>query len=597
MSRRPWLSFGFFVPMLAALLLVIAVSCGGGATSTAAPQPESVAPAAEPTAPTATPVPVAVAADEPEVVTTGAEPYGTLNSSFVRLGVFSTHPRWTAGGNQSLARLPTHESLFRMDIDSQFQGLMVEDWSIAPDNRTWTFKLHKGINFSGGWGEVTPEDIIYSLREFGAEGNSCGCDQTQAMFNNPDGYFVGLDNYTLELDTVVPTWDLLSWMNQPNCCSAHVMSKKQWFKLLETETQDEAIQHLVGTGPFELTEARTGEFWTFKAVPDHWRKVPEFAELKFLDIPEEATSLANFLTGKIDIWRASPDSLAVVGGEADTKFMSQGGAGELSLNIWGNFYEYVGTDEERYFPDKPWVSSNPDLDSPEWENARKVRQAIGLAIDRDKLVEGILGGEGEPGSMVGWQAFKSQWPAGFAWEYDVERAKQLLKEAGYEDGFDIQLTAADTGSPTVVIACDAIGDMLADINLNVTMRRIGLGALYDEYKARSVDGLTCHSLPSFMEPIALHKIIYDPTVLWGMGFDHPWYTERLTTAFTTFDRDERWELQLEMAAFIRENAFDIGVYGSNNVYPLGPKLDSWEEHLSMGDPRQISNLEFAIHRR
>ena len=489
------------------------------------------------------------------------------------------------------------ESLFRMNIDSQFVGLMVEDWSIAPDKRTWTFHLHEGIEFSGGWGEVTPEDIIFSLREFGAEGNSCGCDQTQAMFNNPDGYFIGLDNYTLELDTVIPAWDLLSWINQPNCCAAHVISKKQWDKLREAETQDEAIQHVVGTGPFELTEARTGEFWTFKARQDHWRKVPEFAELKFLDIPEESTSLANFLTGKIDIWRAGPDSLASVSADPDTRFMSQRGAAELSLNVWGNFYHYVGTDQERHFPDKPWVSSNPDINSPEWDRARKVRLAIGLAIDREKLVAELLGGEGEPGVMWGWQAFKKQWLPGWEWGYDPERARQLLKEAGYEDGFDIQLTAANTGSPTVVEACDAMGDMLADINLKVTMRRIGLGALYEEYKARTVDGLTCHTIPSFVEPIALHKIIYDPTVLWGMGFDHPWYTERLTEAFNTFDREERWALQVEMGSFIRENAFDIGIYGSNNVFPLGPKLDSWEEHLSMGDPRQISAFEYAPHRK
>ena len=271
MSGRPWLSFGFIVPMLAALLLVIAVSCGGAATPTTAPQPESVAPEAEPAAepeavvettatekvgaaevqvsPTATPVPAPEAAPDDEAddaMDVGAEPYGTLNVSFPVMPAYVVHPRiyGSGGGHLRVA----HENLFRRDHENIYRGLMVKDWSVASDNRTWTFELHKGIQFHDGWGELTPEDVIWSVRELGADDGGCGCAQIQDIFDNPDGYWIALDNYTLELDTVTPAPDILSYLNYPSGNAGYIISKKQWDTLRETLTEDEASSQLVGTG-------------------------------------------------------------------------------------------------------------------------------------------------------------------------------------------------------------------------------------------------------------------------------------------------------------------------------------------------------------
>ena len=622
MSGRPWVSFGFFVPMLAALLLVIAVSCGGGATSTAAPQPESVAPAAEPAAepeameetkdtgeaaevqvsPTATPVPVAAATATPvpEAVSTAAEPYGTLRTSFPAMPTYAPHTRYQ---DQSAGPILLfgHEGLFTLDKDSIFRGSLVEDWSVAGDNRTWTFNLKKGIPFRGGWGEVTPEDIIYSIRELGADDGHCGCAQIQAIFDNSDGYFISLGNYTLELDTVTPAPDVLSWLEFPASSSAWIFSKKQWDTLRETLSENDAASQLVGTGPWEVDEISPGDSWKFNAVTDHWRKTPEFAELHLLTIPEEATALANFLTGKIDTWSASPDSVPTVAELETTKFMSQKGAGSMTLFIWQNGYTFVGTDKQwpGYDPDQPWIASDTDLDSEGWERARKVREAIGLAIDRQKIVDELLHGEGEPGAIYGWQPFKSQWPEGWEWEYNPDRARQLLKEAGYEDGFDIDIsTAATRGTSVSKAACEAMAVMLQDVGINAIVKNVPTSILYPGYKERTQSGITCQGLDSRGgEPLSLHRFSFDPDLLWGVGWDHPWYTERMNKAYATFDFDERWALQLEMGQWMRDNAMSMGIYGKNQVYPLGPQLDSWEEHLSAATAQTISGLEWAIHRK
>ena len=220
------------------------------------------------------------------------------------------------------------------------------------------------------------------------------------------------------------------------------------------------------------------------------------------------------------------------------------------------------------------------------------------AIDRQKLVDELLAGEGEPGVTYGWQPHKSRWLPGWDWDYDLERARQLMKEAGYEDGFEIELTPAEGGSTTSLTqACEAVANMLADINITATVRRIPLGTLYQEYKDRTLSGFSCESIPNKLEPILLHRRSFDPELVWGVGWDHPWYTKRLRAANEVFDTEERFRLQQEMGQWVRDNVIGMALYGSNTVFPVGPKLDSWAEHLSMGDPRRISGLEFAIHRR
>ena len=370
---------------------------------------------------------------------------------------------------------------------------------------------------------------------------------------------------------------------------------------VETLDEDEAATQLVGTGPWEVDEINLGEVWKFKAVPDHWRKTPEFAELHLLTIPEESTALANFLTGKIDTWSAAPDSLPRVAELETTKFMSLKGAGEMNLIIWQNGYTYNGTDKQwpGYNPDLPWIGSDPDLDSEGWERARKVREAIGLSIDRQKIVDELLGGEGEPGATYGWQPFRSQWPDGWEWPYDPERAKQLLTEAGYEDGFDIDISTAATRSGSISqSACEAMADMLQDVGINAIIKNVPVTELYDAYKARTQQGITCQHINTFGgEPVDLHRLSYSPELLWGVGWDHPWFTERMRKASETFDFEERWAIQVEMGQWMRDNGMGIGVYSQNQVFPLGPQLDGWGDHLSMGYAQVLTAFEYAPHRQ
>ena len=609
-----------YVLILIASLLVLGVACGSDdaapeeaaeATSapaaTAAPAPTTApAPTAAPTtaqqqaaAPQETPTPTAIAAPaatRPPRAAEGTGPEGTLNIGFKEIGPYTGHPSKTSWPQYGVVQLAAYEGLFGRDSQGTFWPKLVESWSVDDDQVTWTFKLEEGVEFHDGWGEMKAEDVIWSIQEFAAEGSfSGGVAQIRRLWLNPEGFVEALDDYTIEVNTGVPGWDMLTWINSPAASGTWVISKAQVDEL----GGDEANSQAAGTGPWRMADNVTDDYWHFEGLADHWRKPPEFAELYFRVIPEEATRIANFQTGQIDIFAASPDSIPTLAEIPDTKFMSQAGSSESHLGIYGMWHEYVGTDKERegWDPDAPYISPTADPTTEEWERARKVRQAMGMAIDREKLVSELLRGEGAPLSMWGWASFAHRADPSWVWEYNPEKAKELLAEAGYPDGFEVELTPSIRGAPAEVEACEAVADMWQDVGINARLQRIPFNTLVEGQFARTNTGITCHAAQPLVEPLVLYGFMYDPQGSWSAGNDHPILTELMYEANVTFDSDDRWDLQMQMAHWVWDNSFDIGLYSVNNIYPLGPKIDSWEDHLETGDPRRLSALEFAPHRQ
>ena len=620
MDKRMKSSLGLFVGVLAALSLVIALACGSSATATPVLQPVATAVPVASTAttevvpaPIATSVPTPTAMPEPEVMEgSGDGPSGLLNVGIKALGVYHAHPGMTSFPEYSNLGIAAVESLFLRDNRGKFDGRLVESWSVAEDDLTWTFNIKKGIPFhrdalGNEWGELHADDVIWSFEEAGAEGSvSAALGQVRRIFLNEEGYFKALDDYTIELNTGVPAWDLQGFSTTPSGAGTWVTSKKQWEELSATIGEDSANSVMVGTGPWELVDSSSNEWWKFKAVKDHHDKTPFFAEMTIFEIPEESTLVANFETGNIDVYQAAYDSLARLAEVEGTKFMAQENATDSHIGLYGSWYATFDGDNcpegaphcpaAGWNPDAPYVSSNPDLDSPEWDSARKVRQAMGMAIDREKIVEELLGGEGAPVAMWGWALFRDRELPHWKWEYNVEEAKQLLIEAGYPDGFELEIVPSIRGAAAEVEICEAIADMWADIGITAHLSKLPFSAVIDGQVARTNKYLDCHAAAPYIEPASLWTFLWDPKAGWSGGVDHPYITPKLYEILETFDSEERWVLQTDLADWVWDQALDIGLYSTNSLYALGPKVDSWEEHMETGDSRRISGLHWAPHR-
>ena len=543
-------------------------------------------------------------------------PTGTLNVAFPELGPYQAHPGLSSFPAASLNFISAVEGLVGRDLEWNLFGKLAESWSVASDQLTWTFKLRESVQFHDGWGEFTAEDYVFSIKAAGAEdsiNSAAGSHRTH--FLNPDGHLKVLDDHTFEANTGVPKWSVMQSTLTPGPDGIFAVSKKQVEELEKSIGLEEANSVLVGTGPWKIADSQPGEYWHFEAVMDHYRKTPYFAEMRFLNIPEESTRVANFQTRRLDVFTAIPDTIPLLANTPGTEFMAQKDAVDQHLLFYGNNYvsfnpewcpgrpdspwpdrpEYENCPAEGWDPDAAWVSASPDFDSPEWEQARKVRQAMMVAIDRQKIIDELLHGEGVPQSMLAWsnRPNKPEWK----WEYDLERAKQLLVEAGYPDGFSLELYPAERGAPSEVEACEAIAVMWEDLGLDVSIIKLPFATLVEPWLDHSFKGISCNAAPPFQDVTFLWHALHMPWSSVTIGFNHPITSVLIEDAFNTFDDEERWEKTVALADWFWANSLETyGLWTVNQIHALGPKVGDWGDKLETGNGRRISALEWAPHR-
>ena len=581
-----------FALFLWLLFLAVIVACGSSATATPEAATSSTGPTLTPKSATTAPAPTMMPTKAPEA---DPKPAGTLNIGQKELGPYQGHPKLSGNPQIFLNQLISAENLVMHSAvsSSEFLPMLAESWSLSDDNLSWTFKLRKGIQFHQGFGEMTAEDVLWSFDQIIESAKHPGSSDVARMWQHPDGSRETPDPYTIVLHTGIPAIDVLNRVRNPWAGSTWVASKKQSDELGEEESNNRTAL----TGPWVLSEAETAQFWKFQAVDSHWRKTPFFQELVFWDIPEESARVAGFQTGQLDTFTMSFDSIPTVEAVAGTEFMSVPGGGESHLGMYGSSYVGLGTDDQRpnFNPDLPWVAPTDDFNSPEWEQALKVRQALAISIDREAIVSNLLRGFGKPAVMWGWLGNEDKLDPGMSWEFDPEKAKQLLDEAGYtgEKRFTLTLTPSIRGAPGEVEACEAVAQMWADIGIDVKLQNLPYSTLRPTLIARTYEGITCHATSPRVEPFLGYTNWWSHAANWYAGVEHPWLEENMPKATTLFDADERWAAQKEVGRFLFDNALDIGLYGFDVIWPLGTNVESWIDHVRLGDTRNINGMEWA----
>ena len=593
LPRNPRIVTLFVAP----LLLALVVACGGAAQTD---EPTTGQPAAEQPAATAIAVATPVSAAPADTSATAMEqPTGTLTVGQKELGPFMGHPALT--GNPQIFVLqtaPIGESILTVSSDLKPIAMLAKSWSVSEDGSTWTFNLNEGVQFHKGYGEMTAEDVIWSMRQFGAQGSKHPrASNIRGIWENEDGHAKAIDDYTVEVNSGEP-WSevpINEILTSPGGGGTWIISKKQTDEL----GAEEANGQIAATGPWDLVEFRTGEFWRMEAVQDHWRKTPHFAELIFREIPEESSRIAGFQTGNLDTTLIAFDSLPLIREVEGAEIMQLPGGGESALTFYGQYYVGIGTENQQpgYDPDLPWVSADPDLNSDEWARAAKVRNALSIAIDRQGIVDTLLQGFGSPAVLWDFGQYEETWlPPEMRWEYNPERAKELLAEAGYPDGFNITLTPSLRGAPVEVEACEAIATMWADIGVDVKFQRLPYTTLRPSLIARNYQGSTCHAGGIRLEPGQgfsgmLSKLNHQ--AVWNRGVEHPWLDEKVAEHMAQVDTAKRRVLGVEIATFMFDNALTgVGLYNFDVVWPVGPNIQPWAEGVRYRDLRNINGYEY-----
>jgi peptide/nickel transport system substrate-binding protein len=372
------------------------------------------------------------------------------------------------------------ETLLTGDKNSCSVPQLATGWQLASDMSKVTFSIRPGVHFytdDRDWGEMTAEDVVFSYNSSGADNPSSvhsAAGELNSIFEpwvlNPansskvDAPFKQFQGDYLTANTVSECND-----------SAAVVSKA----LFDELGPDETLITPHGTGPFIVTDWKANEKVTFRANNDYWKQAAFVANLELIESPEGAIRTAQLSTGEVDI---APVPISDVPSLESNGFVFDDGLRQFKGNFIyfsGNYYldnipengDAVTRDSLMPDADHPWIG-DPN-DAARDESARKVRQALSMAIDRELINETILAGFGGPiygghGQVTIHQnhpEFNDRWVIPF----DVDAAKALLAEAGYADGFSVPdyFCPVDIGTNGEV--CQAVAGMWKDL-LNIDVQ-------------------------------------------------------------------------------------------------------------------------------
>jgi peptide/nickel transport system substrate-binding protein len=290
--------------------------------------------------------------------------------------------------------------------DGELIGGAASKWEVSDDQLSWVFTVREGVKFHNG-DTLSAQDLEWSWnRNIMSEAS----ENTAGIALSPLVESIRADGNTVVVRTkqpeaLMPLW----WPSYEGNNAGVVLSKAEFDR-----TGDEGIRNNpVGAGYFKFVERSRGEFIKLEAFEDHYCCVPGFKELTVLEVPEIATRMALLKTGGADLIEATPQ---VKPDLESSGFRIISGEGATSSAMW---YPYLQ------------VEGSPFADI-------RVREALAIAIDRQAIAERLYAGEGGatpsffsgPGSF----GFNSEISG---YDYDPERAKQLLEEAGYGDGFEL----------------------------------------------------------------------------------------------------------------------------------------------------------------
>ena len=583
---------GSAAPSSSAASVPAAAAAPAASSAPASPAATSAPGARSTLVPTPTPAPIV----EPVMA---QDAVGVLNIAYSQLGPPKFTPK-LSGSPQTAINLSTvWESMWHSDSQGNVIPRLVKEWSVSSDGNVWTLHLEENVPFHKGKGMMTAQDMIWSMDNIVSEGTVSGrLAQRQTIFYAEGGGMTAIDDHTLEVDTTSngPRFDLTWYSTSALLTGAlPVMSGAHVESLGEDKA---AVEDAVGTGPWQHIEHKTSEVWKLEAVQDHWRKTPNFAELNIWEIAEESTRIANFQSGKMDSIHMSLESLPVIEQVEGVKFLRLPGGGQTHINIHGQMYidrPDLGTPRNSSLP---WISSNPDVTSVEWEQARKVREAMSIAIDRELIVETLLGGAAEVNSVFGWmghEARLNELQDTLVYEYNPERAKQLLEEAGYGDGFDIVMALTTRPFPGTVQMGEATCVMWEEIGIRCAQERSQMSAFRPKFVDRSHEGVNTHGVGPLPEPLVTYSSSLVSAGIINYGIEHPWLDAKIAEAMGTFDDEERFALQREVAQWVFHNAVILPMYKVNWIFPLGPNVDTWD--MACCDARVMFDLEYAPHRK
>ena len=345
------------------------------------------------------------------------------------------------------------DKLVQMDADSRMIPGLATSWK-ALDDRTWEFKLRRGVKFHDG-SELTAEDVAFSINRVPTVPNSPG--PFSAYTKAITGIDI-VDPYTLRFRTAAPH------PLMPNDMSTiYIVSKKV---ATGATTEDfNSGKAAVGSGRYRFVRYVNGDRVEIVRNDGYWGEKPPFGKVTFRIIKNEPARMAALLSGDVDAIEQPPTAdLARL--KSDPKFTL---TSKISHRvIYFNFDHLARSSPFVTGKDGKPLEKNPLTDV-------RVRRAISKAINRPAIAERVMEGQAIPsGQLVSEKLFGHN-PALKAEAYDPEGAKKLLAEAGYPNGFNLTIHGPAGRYVNDEKIVQAVAQMLARVGITARVETAPMG--------------------------------------------------------------------------------------------------------------------------
>ena len=343
-----------------------------------------------------------------------------------------------------------YETLVLRAEDGSLSPLLATEWYIDPEDASaWIFKLRQGVKFHDG-ADFTAEDVVFSFERVKSETSGFRALHAAAVSAE------AIDDYTVKIKTNGPAplyvQNLTNFfIVDKDWAEKNNVVKPQNFAAGEDNF---AVRNTNGTAAYQLVSRDPEVKTVLKHFEGHWDKAPEVTEIIYTPIAEAATRVAALLSGEVDFVQDVPtqdverlqntDGVTVVTGPENRSIM------------FG------------YDVSSPKLRSSDAQDNPFAK--QEVRDALALAVDRDAIQKVVMRGMSAPGAMP-----LPPFANGYDKELDAygkpdyEKAAQLIKDAGYPDGFSVDMHCANDRYLNDEAICQAVVGMLSRANIKVNL--------------------------------------------------------------------------------------------------------------------------------
>jgi peptide/nickel transport system substrate-binding protein len=340
-----------------------------------------------------------------------------------------------------------HDALVKPMPGNLMAPSLAESWTVSADQKTYEFKLREGLKFHNG-DPFTAEDVKFSFHR--AKGSKVLHEKVREVV------VVGPTRVRFVLHEAWP--DFMTFYGTMVTGAGWVVPKKY----VEQVGNDGFKKHPIGLGPYKFVSNNPGVELVMEANESYWRKMPSVKRLVFKSVIESTTRMAMLKRGEVDVaYLLDVPQAEEVKRDPNLKLAFSGGIATF-------FFDFL----DQWDPKSPWAD-------------KRVRQAANYAIDRQALSEAETLGASKPAGNHVPRSFEFALPLE-PYPYDPARAKKLLAEAGYPNGFD----AGELHQlPPYFSLGEAIVNYFQAVGIRIRMRPMERAAFFSLIQSKKAKGV------------------------------------------------------------------------------------------------------------